>query len=48
LELETVVKQNIENARKEYNMIYSLLKLGQYKKYKRSYSDMLLKVENKK
>lgn len=48
LELETVVKQNIKNARKEYDNIYKLLKLDQYKKYQRSYSDMLLKVENKK
>ena len=42
LELETVVKKNIEKSKKEYNEIFSFLNLDKYKKYKKSYSDMLI------
>jgi len=45
LELETVAKDNIKIARKEYKEIFNLLGLNKYKKYKKSYSDMLLNVK---
>lgn len=42
LELETVVKKNMEKSKKEYNEIFSFLNLDKYKKYRKSYSDMLI------
>lgn len=43
LELETLVKGDLKKARKEYKEISILLKLEKYKKYKKSYSDIILK-----
>lgn len=42
LELETVVKKNMEKSKKEYEEVFSFLNLNKYKKYKKSYSDMLM------
>ena len=42
LELETVVREGMNNARKEYEEVYGILKLGGYKKYKKSYSDLIV------
>lgn len=43
LELETVMKKiNLDQAKKEYNEITKHLKLSKYKKYNKSYSDLLL------
>ena len=41
LELETLVKGDINRAKKEYKEIVDILGLQKYKKYKKSYSDML-------
>ncbi len=43
LELETVVREGVNNARKEYKEVVDLLELDGYKKYKKSYSDLLIK-----
>ncbi|HPN54434.1 MAG TPA: class IV adenylate cyclase [Candidatus Moranbacteria bacterium] len=42
LELETLVKKNMKKSKEEYKEIFSFLDLDKYKKYKKSYSDMLL------
>jgi adenylate cyclase class IV len=42
LELETVVKKSLVEARKEYGEVVNFLDLERYKKLNKSYSDMLL------
>lgn len=43
LELETVVKKtNLKQAKREYNEVAKQLNLSKYKKYNKSYSDLLL------
>ena len=46
LELETVVKKNFKQAQKEYNEIIKRLNLSKYKKWDKSYSDLLLSKVN--
>lgn len=41
LELETVVKESINKAKKEYKEANDLLRLGGYKKFEQSYSDLM-------
>jgi len=43
LEIETVVGEGTKKARKEYDEIYGFLKLDEFKKYKKSYSDLMIK-----
>ncbi len=46
LELETVVKKiNLKQAKKEYNEVAKQLNLSKYKKYNKSYSDLLLSTK---
>lgn len=45
LELETVVKKNLEEARIEHSKIINLLNLKNYKKCSNSYSDLALKTK---
>lgn len=42
LELETFVKENYRKARLEHEKIKNLLNLSKYKKYNKSYADLLL------
>ncbi len=42
LELETLVLKGINKSRKEYNEVVKFLDLSKHKKYKKSYSDMLI------
>lgn len=45
LELETVVKKGLAEAKKEYNEVVDFLDLEKYKKLERSYSDMLMEKQ---
>lgn len=44
LELETMVNDNINKSRDEYRQISGILELKKYKKYKKSYSDILISI----
>lgn len=46
LELETMAKKiNLEQAKKEYNEVARQLNISKYKKYNKSYSDLLLSAK---
>lgn len=45
LELETLVKKTKAEAEREHNEIINLLNLSRFKKCKKSYSDMLLRLK---